>query len=51
MSSAIDKIVAANEKTLPRGTFVRVRGQIETMKNSYLGLIAVSSFRLSSFTY
>ncbi len=40
VSSAIDKIVAANEKTLPRGTFVRVRGQIETMKNSYLGLIA-----------
>jgi multidrug efflux pump subunit AcrB len=40
VSRAIDKIVAANEKTLPRGTFVRIRGQIETMKNSYLGLIA-----------
>jgi multidrug efflux pump subunit AcrB len=40
VSRAIDKIVANNAKTLPRGTFVRVRGQIETMKNSYVGLLA-----------
>jgi multidrug efflux pump subunit AcrB len=39
VSRQIDKIVAANEKSLPRGTFVRVRGQIETMRSSYLGLL------------
>jgi multidrug efflux pump subunit AcrB len=39
VSKEIDRIVAANEKSLPRGTFVRVRGQVETMKSSYLGLL------------
>jgi multidrug efflux pump subunit AcrB len=46
VSTAIDKIVANNEKSLPRGTFVHVRGQIETMKNSYLGLIAGLAFAI-----
>jgi multidrug efflux pump subunit AcrB len=46
VSREIDKIVAANEKSLPRGTFVRVRGQIETMKNSYIGLIAGLAFSI-----
>jgi multidrug efflux pump subunit AcrB len=46
VSRAIDKIVATNEKTLPRGTFVHVRGQIETMKNSYVGLIAGLAFSI-----
>ncbi len=46
VSRAIDKIVAANEPSLPRGTFVHVRGQIETMKNSYLGLIAGLAFAI-----
>jgi multidrug efflux pump subunit AcrB len=46
VSKAIDKIVAANEASLPRGTFVHVRGQIETMKNSYLGLIAGLAFAI-----
>ncbi|HEX3967028.1 MAG TPA: efflux RND transporter permease subunit [Edaphobacter sp.] len=40
VSKTIDEIVAANEKSLPRGTFVSVRGQIETMKSSYVGLLA-----------
>jgi multidrug efflux pump subunit AcrB len=39
VSKDVDRIVAANEKSLPTGTFVRVRGQIETMKSSYLGLL------------
>ncbi len=39
VNKAIQKIVAANEKSLPRGSFVRVRGQIETMQTSYLGLL------------
>jgi multidrug efflux pump subunit AcrB len=46
VSTAIGKIVANNEKSLPRGTFVHVRGQIETMKNSYLGLIAGLAFAI-----
>jgi multidrug efflux pump subunit AcrB len=46
VSKAIDKIVAANEKSLPRGAFVHVRGQIETMKTSYLGLIAGLAFAI-----
>jgi multidrug efflux pump subunit AcrB len=46
VSTAIDKIVANNEKSLPRGTFVHVRGQIETMKNSYFGLIAGLAFAI-----
>ena len=46
VSKAVDKIVADNEKSLPRGTFVHVRGQIETMKNSYLGLIAGLAFAI-----
>ena len=46
VSTAIDRIVANNEKSLPRGTFVHVRGQIETMKSSYLGLIAGLAFAI-----
>jgi multidrug efflux pump subunit AcrB len=46
VSTAIDKIVAQNEKSLPRGTFMHVRGQIETMKNSYIGLIAGLAFAI-----
>jgi len=46
VSKQINKIVAANEKSLPRGSFVRVRGQIETMKNSYLGLLGGLAFSI-----
>jgi len=35
----IDRIVSANERSLPRGSFLHVRGQIETMRSSYLGLL------------
>jgi multidrug efflux pump subunit AcrB len=46
VSRRIDKIVAANEKSLPRGSFVRVRGQIETMRTSYIGLLGGLSFAI-----
>src|ERR1700756_661745 len=46
VSKEIDRIVAANEKSLPRGTFVRVRGQIETMRSSYLGLLFGLAFAI-----
>ena len=35
----VDAIVAANRKDLPRGTQVVVRGQVETMRASYVGLL------------
>ncbi len=40
-----DRIVAANEKSLPRGTFVRVRGQVETMQ-SLVPWVCCSVWRL-----
>ena len=42
----IQKIVDANRKDLPRGSFLRVRGQIETMNTSYFGLIAGLAFAI-----
>jgi len=32
-------IVDTNRKSLPRGSFVSVRGQLQTMRSSYLGLL------------
>ena len=46
ISREIDNIVAANRKSLPRGSFVRVRGQIETMRSSYFGLLAGLAFAI-----
>jgi multidrug efflux pump subunit AcrB len=46
VSKEVDRIVAANEKSLPRGTFVRIRGQIETMRSSYLGLLFGLAFAI-----
>jgi multidrug efflux pump subunit AcrB len=40
------RIVAANEKSLPRGSFLRVRGQLETMRASYLGLLGGLAFAI-----
>jgi multidrug efflux pump subunit AcrB len=38
VSRDVERIVNANQKLLPRGTFIAVRGQIQTMRSSYLGL-------------
>ena len=35
----IDSVVKQNEKDLPRGTQLVVRGQIDTMRSSYVGLL------------
>jgi multidrug efflux pump subunit AcrB len=35
----IDRIVNSNRGHLPRGSFIRVRGQLETMHSSYTGLL------------
>ena len=36
----INPILAASEKDLPRGSQIIVRGQIETMTSSFVGLLA-----------
>ncbi|MGU7810844.1 efflux RND transporter permease subunit [Burkholderia sp. AW49-1] len=38
VASAIDRIVSDARATLPRGTDLTVRGQVETMRTSYIGL-------------
>src|SRR6201982_118249 len=35
----VTRIVDANRKSLPRGSFVTVKGQLQTMRTSYLGLL------------
>jgi multidrug efflux pump subunit AcrB len=35
----VTRIVDANRKSLPRGSFVTVKGQLQTMRNSYVGLL------------
>ncbi len=39
VAADINRIVDANRKKLPRGTQVNVRGQIETMRTSFIGLL------------
>jgi CzcA family heavy metal efflux pump len=40
----VTRIVDANRKLLPRGSFVTVRGQLETMRTSYKGLLGGLAF-------
>jgi multidrug efflux pump subunit AcrB len=35
----VTRIVNANRKSLPRGSFVTIRGQLQTMRTSYVGLL------------
>jgi multidrug efflux pump subunit AcrB len=42
----INLIVDADRKFLPRGSFVAVRGQIQTMRSSYIGLLAGLGFSI-----
>ncbi|MBV9873440.1 MAG: efflux RND transporter permease subunit [Verrucomicrobia bacterium] len=39
VSRDVEKIVSANQKLLPRGSFISVHGQVQTMRTSYLGLL------------
>ncbi|HEY1987610.1 MAG TPA: efflux RND transporter permease subunit [Terracidiphilus sp.] len=39
VSRQIAKILDANAKSLPRGTFVTLKGQVDTMRSSYAGLL------------
>jgi len=40
----IDRIIEQDGKMLPRGSFITVRGQIDTMRGSYKGLLAGLGF-------
>ena len=42
----IDRIVNGNRKSLPRGSNIFIRGQIETMKTSYAGLMGGLAFAI-----
>jgi multidrug efflux pump subunit AcrB len=42
----INRIVDSNRKLLPRGSFFRVRGQLDTMQTSYSGLLAGLGFAI-----
>jgi multidrug efflux pump subunit AcrB len=46
VSRDVQHIVDAYRKLLPRGTFITVRGQIETMHDSYHGLISGLGFAI-----
>jgi CzcA family heavy metal efflux pump len=39
VSRQIGKIMDGDRKSLPRGTFVTLKGQVETMRSSYIGLL------------
>jgi multidrug efflux pump subunit AcrB len=40
VASEIDRVVGESQKELPRGSRTIVRGQIETMRSSFIGLLA-----------
>ena len=42
----VARIVDANRKHLPRGSFLTVRGQIATMRTAYIGLLAGLAFAI-----
>ncbi|AFL87604.1 cation/multidrug efflux pump [Terriglobus roseus DSM 18391] len=46
VSRDIQKIIDTNQKSAPRGTFITLKGQVETMKASYIGLIGGLAFAI-----
>lgn len=46
VSRDIDKIIAKNKSKLPRGSEIDVRGQVQTMRSSYIGLIGGLAFSI-----
>ena len=39
VSGDVQKVLERNRKDLPRGTFMTLKGQVDTMRSSYIGLI------------
>jgi multidrug efflux pump subunit AcrB len=46
VGSEIQRIVDANQSLLPRGSFITIRGQLATMRTSYIGLLAGLGFAI-----
>ena len=46
VASDINKIIAATRNDLPRGSRVVVRGQVQTMRSSYIGLLSGLAFSI-----
>jgi len=46
VSRQINRILAGDEKSLPRGTFITLKGQVDTMRTSYLGLLGGLGFSI-----
>jgi CzcA family heavy metal efflux pump len=42
----VDRILKHDQKDLPRGTFVTLKGQVDTMRSSYIGLIGGLAFAI-----
>jgi CzcA family heavy metal efflux pump len=42
----VEKIISASKSSLPRGTFVSLHGQIDTMRSSYVSLLAGLAFAI-----
>jgi multidrug efflux pump subunit AcrB len=42
----VTQIVNQNLKLLPRGSFITIRGQLETMRSSYIGLVSGLGFSI-----
>jgi multidrug efflux pump subunit AcrB len=42
----VQKIVDAHTRSLPRGSFIHVRGQLQTMRSSYIGLLGGLGFAI-----
>jgi CzcA family heavy metal efflux pump len=46
VSAEVNRIVAAEQAKLPRGMFLNVRGQAETMRSSYIALLGGLAFAI-----
>jgi len=46
VAADIDRVIAEDSKLLPRGSFINVRGQIDTMRHSYTSLLGGLAFSI-----
>jgi multidrug efflux pump subunit AcrB len=46
VSKDVDRLVQQAQKTAPTGTYVTLKGQVDTMRSSYLGLIGGLAFSI-----
>jgi multidrug efflux pump subunit AcrB len=46
VSRDVERILRDNNSSLPRGTFVSLKGQVDTMRSSYLGLLGGLAFSI-----